>query len=213
MGTGPLRRWGGYIFIAVAAAVVLSSLFLLARSAENHANFDDWQQWIIGINAGLVLVMAALLARRLFKLVRDYRRKLPGSRLTLRTVAVFSALVIVPLLVIYSFAWHFLNKSIDSWFKGELNPQITEAGAKLSEALDIRAQEQVRQTVTLAQLPQLRPGAQLAAALDAERAGTGSRDMMVFNASGEVLAASYATGQSLLGTGDPARGAGEGRQR
>ena len=67
MGTAPLRRWGGYIFIAVAAAVVLASLILLARSAENSAQFADWQLWILGINAALVLVMAVLLARRVYR--------------------------------------------------------------------------------------------------------------------------------------------------
>jgi nitrogen fixation/metabolism regulation signal transduction histidine kinase len=195
MGTAPLRNWGGYIFIAVATTVVLGSLFLLARSAESHANFDDWQKWIIGINAGLVLVMASLLARRLYKLLRDFRRNVPGSRLTLRTVAVFSALVIVPLLVIYGFAYHFLNRSVDSWFRGELPIEVTDSGPTLSAAFDWRAQEQMRLTAKLAAQPQLRAGGQLAATLESQRTDAGARDMMVFAVDGTVLATSYA-GQS-----------------
>lgn len=192
MGTAPLRNWGGYIFIAVATTVVLGSLFLLALSAESHADFDDWQKWIIGINAGLVLVMASLLARRLYKLFRDFRRNVPGSRLTLRTVAVFSALVIVPLLVIYGFAYHFLNRSVDSWFRGELPIEVTDSGPTLSAAFDWRAQEQMRLTAKLAAQPQLRAGGQLAATLESQRIDAGARDMMVFAVDGSVLATSYA---------------------
>ncbi len=110
MGSGSLRRWGGYMFIAVAAAVVLGSLFLLARSAENSAQFSDWIPWIVGLNTTLVALMAALLARRVYRLVSDLRRNVPGSRLTVRTVAVFSGLVIVPLLVIYGFARYSLDQ-------------------------------------------------------------------------------------------------------
>src|SRR5690349_15050626 len=109
MGPGPLRRWGGYIFIAVAAAVVLGSLFLLARGAENSTKFADWQHWIVGVNAALVLAMAVVLARRVVRVVRSWLNHEPGSRLTIRTVAVFSALVIVPMLMIYVFALHALN--------------------------------------------------------------------------------------------------------
>jgi nitrogen fixation/metabolism regulation signal transduction histidine kinase len=203
VGTAPLRNWGGYVFIAVATTVVLASLLLLARSAESHANFDDWQKWIIGINAGLVLVMASLLARRLYKLFRDYRRNVPGSRLTLRTVAIFSALVIVPLLVIYGFAWHFLSKSIDSWFKGELRPEIAESAPVLSSAFEWRAQEQMRLTVKLAALPQLRGGGQLATRLEAVRADAGARDMALFDADGQVLASTEASGQAAPAAGIP----------
>jgi nitrogen fixation/metabolism regulation signal transduction histidine kinase len=198
MGTAPLTRWRGYIFIAVATAVVLASLVLLARVAENSTQFANWQKWILGFNAVLVLAMAVLLARRIYRVVRDYQQKLPGSRLTVRTVSVFSALVIVPLLVIYVFALHALNKGIDSWFSGELGPVLLQAGDKSSAALDGRVREQARLTAQSAAVMGAQSSTSLAATLDAERHNAGAREMMVFDADGRVLAASYATDQSLL---------------
>ena len=41
----------------------------------------------------------------------------PGSRLKGRTVAIFSALAVAPILVVYYFALQFLNRGIDSWFE------------------------------------------------------------------------------------------------
>lgn len=119
MDTAPIRRWRGYGFIAVAAVLVISVLLLLARSVENSAQFSRWQLWILGANIAGVIVLAVLLARKLRQLVRDYRHHVPGSRLTARTVAMFGALVVVPLLVIYLFSLEFLNRGIDSWFRVE----------------------------------------------------------------------------------------------
>ncbi|HTQ36224.1 MAG TPA: hypothetical protein VMH77_04245, partial [Steroidobacteraceae bacterium] len=87
-----MRRWGGYIFIAAATAVVLASLLLLVRVTANSAQFADLGKWVVVGNTVLVLAMAVLLARRALRLARDYRRHVPGSRLTVRTVAVFSGL-------------------------------------------------------------------------------------------------------------------------
>jgi nitrogen fixation/metabolism regulation signal transduction histidine kinase len=198
MGPGPLRRWGGYIFIAAAAAVVLGSLFLLARGAENSTKFADWQQWIVGVNAAMVLAMAVVLARRVVRVVRSWLNHEPGSRLTIRTVAVFSALVIVPMLMIYVFALHALNKGIDTWFKGEIRPELVEAREKSAAALDGRMHEQAQLTQDAANVVGRQPQAGLATALETELHNVRARDMLVFDADGKVLAASYASGESLL---------------
>jgi len=198
MAAAALKRFRGYIFIAAASAAVLGSLLLLARAAENSSQFASLKEWIIGANMVLVLVMAVLLARRVYRVVRDYRQHVPGSRLTLRTVAIFSALVVVPLLVIYGFAWHFLNKGIDSWFKGELRPAITEAVRQSGAALEGRGQEQARLTGEVAAALARQSSAALTAALEAQRRDAGAREMMVFDGGGTVLAASYADGGSLL---------------
>ena len=62
-----------------------------------------------------------LLAGKLTRLVRDYRRHVPGSRLKGRTVAIFSALAVAPILVVYYFSLQFLNRGIDSWFELEVS--------------------------------------------------------------------------------------------
>jgi len=196
--SAPLRRWGGYIFIAAAGAVVLGSLILIARSAENSVQFADWQVSILWVNAILVLVMAALLTRSVYRLASDYRRHVPGSRLTVRTVAVFSGLVIVPLLVIYGFARYSLDTSIESWFKGETGQELEEANDLLRAAIDQRNQQQARLTAELAAPLARQSGAGLVATLNAQRGSVGAREMMLFDSDGEVLAASFATNESLL---------------
>ena len=106
---------------AVALAVFwgvigIGAFLLLAKSVQNSGEFARLQWWIVILNAGAVLVLTVLVVRKLWRLVRDYRAHVPGSRLTVRTVAIFGALVIAPLLIVYLSSLEFLNRGIDSWF-------------------------------------------------------------------------------------------------
>jgi nitrogen fixation/metabolism regulation signal transduction histidine kinase len=194
----PLKRWGGYIFIAVAMAVVLGALLLLARSVENSTQFTRWQIAIVVANALLVLVLAVLLARRLWRLARDYRNHVPGSRLTARTVGIFSALVIIPLLVIYGFSLHFLNRGIDSWFKNEIRAGLTEAQGLARSALESRTREQSRVTQEMAATLAGQANASVAELLDGERRTAGARDLILFGQDGQIIATSFESGEALL---------------
>jgi len=185
------RRDNGYLFIAIGAGVVLGSLFLLARTVGSSTQFAEWKQAIQLINAALVVVLAIVLARRFYRLIRDFRKHVPGSRLTVRTVAVFSGLVIVPLLIIYGFALYFLNKGIDSWFEVEIGPGITRGLQQTRAALQTRTTEQQRLTAQRAATLGRLPAAGVAAALDAQRRESGAHDLIVFGPGGEILAASF----------------------
>ena len=72
-----------------------------------------------------------LLAVKLTRLVRDYRRHVPGSRLKGRTVAIFSALAVAPILVVYYFSLQFLNRGIDS-SRVSFRPWLTSSSNQLS---------------------------------------------------------------------------------
>ena len=95
---------------------------MLASAAQNSAEFDRWLPWILLVNISGLLTLFVLLAGKLTRLVRDYRRHVPGSRLKGRTVAIFSALAVAPILVVYYFSLQFLNRGIDSWFEMRSQP-------------------------------------------------------------------------------------------
>ena len=91
---------------AVALAVFwgvigVSAFLLLAKSVQNSGEFARLQWWIVVLNACGALALTVLVAHKIWRLVHDYRRHVPGSRLTARTVAIFGALVIAPLLIVY----------------------------------------------------------------------------------------------------------------
>ena len=88
-----LRRLGTLGLIALWVLVSGGLLLLLALSVQNSVQYSKLQAWILLINAIAVVTVSVLLARKIIELVRAFRRQVPGSRLTARTVAIFGSLV------------------------------------------------------------------------------------------------------------------------
>jgi len=95
-----IRKHGSTALVFSAIGLWLAALLLLASAAQNSAAFDKWLPWILLINITGLITLFVLLTGKLFRLVREYRRNVPGSRLTARTVAVFSVLAVGPILVV-----------------------------------------------------------------------------------------------------------------
>src|ERR1700691_2243773 len=89
-----IRKYGSTVLGCIGVALWLAALYLLASAAQNSAEFDKGLPWILLINISRLLTLFVLLAGKLTRLVRDYRRHVPGARLKARTVAIFSALAV-----------------------------------------------------------------------------------------------------------------------
>src|SRR3954469_5093987 len=135
------KAWGIPALVVLWGAVGVGALLLLAKSVQNSSAFDRLQPWILLLNITGVIALSVLLARKLWQLVREYRDHVPGSRLTARTVAIFGALVIAPLVIVYLFSLEFLNRGIDSWFRVEVKQGLNDALRLSRSALDMRMRE------------------------------------------------------------------------
>ena len=76
-------------------ALWLVALFLLAKTAQNSAQFGRLHPWILMINAVGSWCCSCCCAK-LAQLVRDWRGHVIGSRLKLRMVWIFGVLAIPP---------------------------------------------------------------------------------------------------------------------
>src|SRR3974377_1934339 len=114
-----IRKYSSTVVGCIGVLLWIAALFLLGSAAQNTEKFDKWLPWILLINISGLLTLFFLLGGKLTRLVRDYRRHVPGSRLKGRTVAIFSALAVAPILVVYYFSLQFLNRGIDGWFGRE----------------------------------------------------------------------------------------------
>src|SRR5215472_18581800 len=148
------------VAIAVFWGVIgISAFLLLAKSVQNSGEFARLQTWIVVLNSCGALALTVLVAHKIWRLVRDYRRHVPGSRLTARTVGIFGALVIAPLLIVYFSSLEFLNRGIDSWFTVEVKRGLLDAVGLSRAALDLRTREYSARTVALAEaLTRASPG-------------------------------------------------------
>jgi nitrogen fixation/metabolism regulation signal transduction histidine kinase len=184
-----LRR-EGIAQILLWCAIGLGAFLLLAESMQNSAAFDRLRPWILLVDFGGVIALSVLLARKLYRLVRDYRSHVPGSRLTARTVGIFGALVIAPLLIVYLSSLEFINRGIDSWFRVEVKQGLSDALGLSRAALELRMREHSARTDALAQALSGAPPEEVQARLDAERRASQALEVALFGAHGQILAAS-----------------------
>ena len=188
-------RWIAVGQVLLWSAIGLGAFLLLAKSVQNSAQFGLLQPWILLVDTCGVVVLSVLLSRQLWRLVRDYRAHVPGSRLTARTVGIFGALVIAPLLIVYVSSLSFINVGIDSWFKDKNG--LSDALGLSRAALDLRMREYSERTVMLAESLAATEPLSLQGKLDAERDASQALEIALFGQHGRILAASL---ENALGT-------------
>jgi nitrogen fixation/metabolism regulation signal transduction histidine kinase len=183
-------RWVAVGQVLLWSAIGLGAFLLLAKSVQNSAEFGRLQLWILLVDAFGVIGMSVLLARKLWRLVRDYRAHVPGSRLTARTVGIFGALVIAPLLIVYVSSLEFINQGIDSWFKVEVKQGLNDALGLSRAALDLRMREYSVRTVELARALAGADAVDIPAKLEAERRASQALEISLYGQHGRIVATS-----------------------
>ena len=164
-----IRKYGSTFLGSIGVLLWLIALYLLGSAVQNPEKFDRWLPWILLVNISGLLTLFVLLAIKLTRLVRDYRRHVPGSRLKGRTVAIFSALAVTPILVVYYFSLQFLNQGIDSWFEIEVSQGLKDTRELSHAALEVRVREFLQHTQVVAHSLSGTPDFQLGGVLDQQR--------------------------------------------
>src|SRR6202167_3445788 len=185
-----IRKYGATVLGSIGVALWLAALYLLASAAQNSAEFDRWLPWILLINISGLLTLFVLLAGKLTQLVREYRRHAPGSRLNGRTVAIFSALAVAPILVVYYFSLQFINRGIDSWFELEVSQGLKDTRELSHAALEVRVREFLQHTQVVAHTLSTSSDLELIGALDRERRESTALEFTIVGAQAQILATS-----------------------
>ena len=185
-----VRKYGSTVLGTLGVVLWLIALFLLGHTAQNAQSFEGWLPWIFGVNICGLLVLGAMLGSKLFQLVRDYMRHVPGSRLKGRTVAIFSGLAVAPILIVYYFSLQFLNQGIDSWFELEVSQGLKDTRELSGAALDLRKLEFQQHTQVVAHALSALPDYQLLSALDRARRDSTALELTVVGPRGRIVALS-----------------------
>lgn len=122
------------VFISAALGAVL--LYLLSRASANTALSGDSYTALLALNITLVIFLVALIGTQLWKLYRQIRAQVMGSRLTLRLLGMLALMALIPGLVVYLVSVNFLTRSIESWFNVKVEAAL-DGGLRLGQsALD-----------------------------------------------------------------------------
>ena len=183
-------RPGSVVQLLLWAAIGAGALLLLLKSVQNSAEFGRLQPAILILNVIGVIALVSLLARKLWQLYRDYRDHVPGSRLTARTVGIFGALVVAPLLIVYLSSLEFLDRGIDSWFQVEVKQGLNDALVLSRAALGLRMREYSDKTEALARSLAKAAPEDIQTRLDDERHASEALEIVLFGEHERIIAAS-----------------------
>ncbi|WP_247877916.1 PAS domain-containing sensor histidine kinase [Azospirillum sp. TSO22-1] len=131
-----LSRWASRVGLAKRLAVALS----LAAIAAGFATYGALTETaafggsnprtvtlLLILDMVLLLLLAALVARRIVQIWMGHRRGMAGSRLHVRLVAVFSLLAVAPAIVVAAFSAIFFYVGVQSWFSDKVRTAVHES--------------------------------------------------------------------------------------
>jgi nitrogen fixation/metabolism regulation signal transduction histidine kinase len=177
-----------WLLVAFGLLLWLVALLLFSQVAEESDDFATYAELIVLINAIGVTTLIALIGTRLIRLIREYRRFVPGSRLQARVVSLVVIVAAVPLIVIYMFSIAFISRGIDQWFPVDVGQGLTEALELSSTAIGLRQDDDLGRLERLAdRLALLEPDA-VQPELGSLWRETGAAEVMLLAADGRPLA-------------------------
>jgi PAS domain S-box-containing protein len=145
-----LKRTLVAILVLIGSGLWVAALLLMAQTVQQSAHFSDLHPYIVGVNAAGLIVLLILIGGRLAQLVRDWRKRVVGSRMEARMVWMSATLAMVPLLLVFYFSVVFLNRGIDSWFHVEIRQGLEDSLTLSRAALDLRMREHLDRTREMA---------------------------------------------------------------
>ena len=190
-------RWTVGAALAVMVAIGLVLLFLLTQATTNRDMYERNYTRLFALNvvvASLLLVVIVWIALRLFRRLRQGKF---GSRLLVKLAAIFALAGFAPGVLIYVISYQFVSRSIESWFDVKVEGAL-DAGLNLGrvtlETLSNELASKARATAL-----QLADTRDVSAALPLERAREqlGASDLMLWSASGQLIAAAGQTRYQL----------------
>ena len=163
-------------------------LFLLATASANTSLFAGNYTLLVVLNLTLVAVLMALVAYQLWRLRKNLKAGVFGSRLAARLVLLFALVAVLPGALLYGVSIQFLGKSIESWFDVRVDRAL-EGGLNLGRnALEYLLKETSNKATQLALTIEENERGGLASSLNRASEQAGIYEAALFSSAGGVLA-------------------------
>ena len=102
--------------VPIFGLVGLALLIMLAKSLANTdlVSTESFRLLFI-FNVLFIASLVFLIAHQIFRLLKNIKKEIIGSKLTLRLVISFALMIIVPVSIVYLVSVSFLTKSISAY--------------------------------------------------------------------------------------------------
>ncbi len=177
---------------------MLTSLVMMSQALQNSALFNRYYSVLLVLNASGLLSLIVLIFLNLKRLIRQFRNKIVGSRMTVRMVLLFSLLSVTPVLIVYYFSLDFLHRGIDSWFDLRVEQALDDSLELSRLALDVRMRELLTTTEKIAEELNTLNDAELPFDIDQIRERISAYELTLLTRKGGVIVSSSSDRKSLV---------------
>jgi nitrogen fixation/metabolism regulation signal transduction histidine kinase len=193
-----------YVLLACAVLGTVF-LFLLATASANTELFASNYNLLLVLNGAMVALLMGLVGYQLWRLRKNLKAGVFGSRLAIRLVLLFALVAVLPGALLYGVSVQFLGKSIESWFDVRVDKAL-EGGLNLGRgALDYLLKETTNKASQLALILQDGDASTMPQRLNRASEQAGIYEASLFTSSGGVLGVAGISGSTLTPEPPPAQ--------
>ncbi len=170
--------------------MLLFSLYLMSSATQNSDRFSNMYLWLIIINVGLGLLLTFLVIYNFYQLANQYRKKIIGTKLTIRLVVICVVLSIVPVSMVFYFSSKFLTQSIDSWFDVEVEGALKNSIELSRSSINLRTRDLLHRVEASAKIMESIPEELAALTLNDIRHDIKSSELSIYGKNARIVASS-----------------------
>ncbi len=132
------RSWRTKASILLVIAAIVSGFATYAALTETppFGNDPNIVIWLLNIDLILLLLLVALIAKRIVTIWSSRKRGMAGSHLHVRLVYIFSILAAVPTIIMTIFSAFFFHYGVQTWFSQRVQTAINESQAVAESYLE-----------------------------------------------------------------------------
>ncbi len=145
------RLLSSAVLMALLFVVLIASLYVLGTMALQLERFGQYYHWLLLGNGLALCFIAVLIIMNGWRLIKEFRARIAGSRLTVKLVIVSVLLALVPVTLVYGFSIRFLRANINSYFDLEIDKALDDALELSRESLELQMSMLQRDTLGIAE--------------------------------------------------------------
>ena len=179
-------------------ACMLASLLMMSDALKDSSQFSRlYSGLLVFITVGL-FALVSLIFLNLRHLIQQRRNQVPGTRMTVRMITMFTALSVTPVLIVYLFSLDFLHRGVDSWFDLRVEQALDDSLELSKLSLDTRMRELLKQTNQMAEEISEISDVEMPFEIDELRTRTNAKEVTLLNRQGGIITSSSEDTTSII---------------
>jgi two-component system, NtrC family, nitrogen regulation sensor histidine kinase NtrY len=191
---GTLILYSGLILFAC----MLASLLIMSDALKDSSQFSRLYSGLLIFTTVGLCSLVTLIFLNFRHLIRQRRNQIPGTRMTVRMIGMFTALSVTPVLIVYLFSLDFLHRGIDSWFDLRVEQALDDSLELSRLSLDTRMRELLKQTEQMAEEISEISDAEMPFEIDELRTRSNAKEVTLLNRTGGVITSSSEETTSII---------------